>query len=64
MADEITLDRDIDEVLGLARTADSNVLGEKQAFEASAVEPEDEDDEDDEGSEGSEDGSGAEDDED
>jgi hypothetical protein len=42
VAEEITLERDIDEVLGRMRAAEADALERK--LEASAVEPEDEDD--------------------
>ena len=45
MAEEITLEQEVDEVLGSAQTAEADVLVEEEIVEASLDEPEDDEDE-------------------
>jgi hypothetical protein len=56
MTDEITLEQDVDEVLGLAETAEAGLDGLDEA-QASSATPEDED-EDEDGGSSEEDGGG------
>jgi hypothetical protein len=57
VADEITLEQDIDEVLGLMPTAEGDVLS--SPTELSALEPEDEPEDEDDEDDGEDDGGDA-----